>query len=142
MFALIDNYTEEVLASSENRTELETQLHELQDETGLFIYSIVEEPEQGESIPETFYKADRERAHVGLSPVQLAYVEKLEAVLRAADAFWMSMQCCAMSPTQYRLSEALLEASALVNFCAEDDSVKLADCHSEEAELPRDVIFS
>lgn len=91
-------------------------------------------------VPETFYKADRQAAKTGLSPLALAYVEKLEAAVIAADNFWTAMQMCVMSPLQYALSEALLEANSTINFCSERDFVELAACHSED-ELPRDVIF-
>lgn len=100
--------------------------------------------EQG-AIPETFYKADRDAAKAGLTPLQLAYVERLEQAVKAGDRYWTIMQTCVMSPRQYACSEAVLEANALVNFCSEQDSFPLAECHLKEAdsdELPRDVIFS
>lgn len=102
-----------------------------------------ERSQQGEEAPETFYKADRERAKIGLSDYQIAYVERLERIVKASDDFWTAMQVDPMSPRQYRLSEALLEANASVNFCSERDSVELPECvgNEEENELPRDVIF-
>lgn len=94
-------------------------------------------PKQGEeAIPEIFYKADRERAHVGMNAFQLAYVERLEAAVKASDAFWNVMQCKSMLLGEYALSEALFDANESVNFCSERDPEPAKD------ELPRDVIFS
>lgn len=94
-------------------------------------------PQQGEqAIPDTFYKADRERAHVGMNAFQLAYVEKLEKAVRAADLYEQAMRPSVHSPKQYAADMNLNIAMNKVNFLAEQDEPEL-----EPGDLPRDVIF-
>jgi hypothetical protein len=99
-------------------------------------------PEQiPQAIPETFLLADREAAKVGLNPLQLAYIERLENAVKAGDNFWTIMQMCVMSPQQFALSEALLEANSTINFVSERDFVEVAACHEDEASELRHIIF-
>ena len=96
-------------------------------------------PEQTpqQPIPECFYKADRERAHVGLSPFQLAYVERLENALKASDAYVEAMSGFAHSPAQHSLENNLLIQMSKVNFLSSTDLIE-----DEVGELPREIIWS
>lgn len=95
-------------------------------------------PQQGEeqAIPDIFYKADREHAHVGMNAFQLAYVERLEKAVRAADLYEQAMRPSVHSPRQYAADMNLNLTMNKVNFLAEQDEPEL-----EPGDLPRDVIF-
>ena len=86
-------------------------------------------------IPETYYATNRKEVKTGLSPLQLAYVEKLEDALRAADAYEDAMKGHAHTPEQHALSCDLLVKMSKVNFLSSCDAIEVED------DLPRDIIF-
>lgn len=74
-------------------------------------------PEQGElAIPDVFSFADRQNIKSGLSPLQLAYVERLEKIVRAADDYEDSVHGLPHNPRQYTLANKLILAMKDVDF--------------------------
>jgi hypothetical protein len=63
-----------------------------------------------------FYKIDRERAKIGLSPQSLAYIEALEKIANDAYDLWIQLG----SPKAKMCADDLYDALAQVDFMQDE----------------------
>ena len=70
-----------------------------------------------ETKTEIFYRLDRERAKIGVSPQTLTYIETLEAIAEAGFCLWIQLG----QPKEENCASDLYDELAKVDFMHEED---------------------